>query len=191
MSSAIRVPSGQKGAQLPDGPRLAPVTDPDEAQKELLQKTLLSPGAAPLNLFTTLAHNTLLMKRVNALGGVFMAHGSLPARERELVILRVAGRVGSEYEAAQHRSIAAKVGVTLGEIDRIADEDLDDWSDAERVLLQAADELCATDDLTDATWAGLEQRLSSAQILELVVMIGFYRMLGGLLRGLRVEVDAG
>lgn len=171
-------------------PRIAPVSEPDEEQSALLSKTLLSPGAEPLNLFTTLAHHPLLMKRVNALGGTFMAHGSLGVRVRELVILRVAYRVGSEYERAQHEVIALKVGIDQDELEKVRREPLDGWSDEERPLLAAVDELCANDDLSDGTWSVLSETWTEAQLLELLVMIGFYRMLGGVLRTARVQVDA-
>ncbi len=170
-------------------PRVEPVTAPTDEQRELLSKTLITPGSPPLNLFATLAHYPRLMKRVNALGGLFMAHGTLPTREREIVILRAAWRVGSEYEWAQHRVIGRREGLTDEEIERVRVEALDGWSADDRALLLATDELCARDDLEDATWSALTARWSVEQMLELVVMIGFYRMLGGFLRTLRVQVD--
>jgi 4-carboxymuconolactone decarboxylase len=175
---------------MSEQPRIAPVTDPDQEQKELLSKTLLTPDSEPLNLFATLAHNPLVMKRVNALGGAFMAHGSLSKRARELVILRVASRIESAYELAQHRVIAARVGIEAEEIERVERGDLEGFPDAEAVLLKAADELLASNDLEDGTWDGLQAGLDTAQIVELIVMVGFYRMLGGFLGSLRVVVDA-
>jgi 4-carboxymuconolactone decarboxylase len=175
---------------MTDQPRIAPVTEPDEEQSALLGKTLLTPDAEPLNLFATLAHNPLLLKRVNALGGAFMAHGSLSKRERELVILRVAVKIGSGYELAQHRVIAARVGIEAAEIERVEKGDLASFPDGERVLLVAAEELLESNDLGEETWEGLRSSLETAQIIELIVMVGFYRMLGGLLGSLRVVVDA-
>ena len=172
--------------------RIAPVSEPTEEQQELLSKTLLGPDGRALNVFATLAHHPHLLRRVNALGGLFMAHGSLPPRERELLILRTAYRIGSDYEWAQHVVIGRRAGLTDDEIARVA-RPADDgaWTDGERALLAAADELYEGDDVGTETWAALERDWSTEQLLELVVMVGFYRMLGGYLRAARVQLEPG
>lgn len=173
-------------------PRIPPVEEPDDQQQELLSKTLIGPDGRALNIFATLAHHPRLLKRVNALGGLFMAHGSLTPREREIVILRTAFRVGSDYEWAQHVVIGRRAGLTDEEIARVARPEADaEWAAEERVLIAAADELFADDDLGDETWESLRRTWSTEQILELLVMIGFYRMLAGYLRGVRVQLEPG
>lgn len=62
-------------------PRIQPVEDPDAEQSALLAKTLAGPDGQPLNIFRILVHRPELMKRVNALGGYFMAHGGIQVRE--------------------------------------------------------------------------------------------------------------
>lgn len=121
-----------------------------------------------------------------------MAHGSLTPRDRELVILRTAFRVGSEYEWAQHVVIGRRAGLTDAEIERVArPADDGEWADGERALLAVADELYATDDVSEQTWAALEHDRSREQLLEVLVMAGFYRMLAGYLRGARVQLEPG
>lgn len=173
-------------------PRIPPVEEPSEEQAELLAKTLMAPDGRPMNIFATLSHHPLLLKRVNALGGLFMAHGSHSARDREMVILRAGFRVGSEYEWAQHVVIGRKAGLTDEEIERVRNPEQDDaWSADDRLLLAVADELSENDDVSDETWTGLEARFEVKQILELLMMVGFYRMLGGYLRSVRVQVEPG
>ena len=175
-----------------DTPRIPPVDDPDPEQAELLGKTLMGPDGRPLNIFATLAHHPRLLKRVNALGGLFMAHGSHGARDREIMILRTGFRVGSEYEWAQHVVIGRKAGLSDDEIERVRHPERDgQWSDADRQLLLVADELCEEDDLSDDNWRALDCRFDTAQILELIMMVGFYRMLGSYLRSVRVSVERG
>lgn len=175
-----------------DTPRIPPVDDPDPEQAELLAKTLMGPDGRPLNIFATLARHPLLLKRVNALGGLFMAHGSHSARNREIVILRTGFRVGSEYEWAQHVVIGSRAGLSDEEIERVRRPQRDgDWSEEDRLLLVAVDELSEVDDLSDETWRALDRRFETAQILELVMMVGFYRMLGGYLRSVRVQGEHG
>jgi alkylhydroperoxidase family enzyme len=172
--------------------RIAPVSEPDPEQAEILAKTLMGPDGAPLNLFTTLAHRPRLLRRVNALGGYFMAHGSVPAREREIVILRVAARTGSVYEEAQHRWIAPRTGLSAEEIEGALDPEggATAFGEDDRPLLELVDELVATDTVSDALWERLGARWDDDERVEMLVLAGFYRMLAGLLNGVRVEVDA-
>jgi 4-carboxymuconolactone decarboxylase len=171
-------------------PRIPPVRDPDDEQRELLAKTLLAPDGSPLNVFATLAHRPHLLRRVNALGGYFFVHGGIEVRERELVILRTASRIGSDYELGQHRWIGAKAGLTPGEIEAAIDPSAEHpWSDDDAALLAFADELLATDTISDATWASVAGRYDEVQRLELTVLVGYYRMLGGVLNAIGVELD--
>lgn len=171
------------------GPRIPPVSQPNEEQAELLAKTLLTKEGHPLNLFATLARNPRLLKRFNALGGYFLRHGGIPDRERELVILRVAARTGSEYEFAQHLVIGAEAGLSTDEITRTQGS-LDDWEEEDRTLLQFVDEMIASDGADVSTWEPLARRFSDAQMLELTLLVGFYRMLAGLLTVVGIEVEA-
>lgn len=171
-------------------PRIAPVTEPDDEQRELLSKTLLGPDGTFLNVFATLAHLPHLLRRVNALGGYFFVKGGIEVREREIVILRTASYIGSEYEIGQHRWIGAKAGLTPEEIEASLDPKADhDWSEDDAALLHFCDELLATDTVSDATWDRLAGRYGDTQRAELLVLVGYYRMLGGVLNGLRVELD--
>lgn len=170
------------------GPRIAPVIEPDAEQAELLGKTLLTRSGRPLNLFATLAHNPRLLKRFNMLGGYFLRHGTLPPRERELVILRVAALTGSEYEYAQHVALGAEAGLSRKEIDATGGP-LETWSGHDRLLLQFVEEMIASDGARVSTWDVLAQRFSTEQMLELALLVGFYRMLAGFLVVVGVEVE--
>lgn len=119
-----------------------------------------------------------------------MQGGVLPARERELVILRVGWRCGAEYEFSHHRAIARDAGVTDIEIDRVADVDHGMWSADDAALIALADELCATSEVTDATWSVLSARFDEAALLELLMLAGFYRMVSGVLNGARVALES-
>lgn len=168
-------------------PRVAPVEQPTEEQQELLAKTMSRKGR-PLLLFRTLAHHPRLLKRFNAMGGLFMT-GELDPRERELVILRVAARTGSEYEYAQHVLIGRKTGLSDEEISAVARPGLDGWPEEDRLLLRLADELLDHDVASDEVYRLLEERYTTQQLLELLLLPGFYRMLAGALRTLRLEPE--
>jgi 4-carboxymuconolactone decarboxylase len=175
----------------PTLPRIAPVSDPDEDQRARLAKTPVGDNGQPLNLFATLAHRPRLLTRVNSLGSCLMFGSVIPARERELVILRTAGRCRCAYEVTHHRSLGAAAGLTAQEIEAALDSaSSHPWSVADRALLRVTDELVDGADVSDAAWADLERVLDDSGRVELLVLVGFYRMLAGLLNGARVEVDA-
>src|SRR3954451_8129806 len=130
---------------LPTAPRITPLpATGDERQ---------------LNIFRTLSRNRELYKGFLALGGHLLGSGRLPAREREIVILRTGMRCGSEYEFGQHTRIGRDAGLTDEEIARLAGVGADagdgDWSDDDRALVDMVDELCADDVVSEPTWRRL------------------------------------
>jgi alkylhydroperoxidase family enzyme len=113
----------------------------------------------------------------------------LPAREREIVILRTGFRAGSEYEFGQHTRIGRDAGLTDAEIARLADAGHGDWNDADRALVDMVDELCADDVVSDPTWQRLAQHWDEAQLLELLVLAGYYRLVSGFLNSVGVALE--
>jgi 4-carboxymuconolactone decarboxylase len=159
-------------------PRIAPLDDDVE-------------GMPQLNIFRTLAHHRKLHDRFGRFGGFLLYRGLLPDRERELVILRVGWRSASVYEFGQHTVIGEAAGLTPEEVQRLATDSTRDWSDPDRDLVTLADELCATNMVSDATWARLATRWSDAEMLELLVVAGFYRLVSGLLNSVGVQIEEG
>lgn len=158
---------------------------------EVLAKTAIRDGE-PLNIFRTLAHQPVLLKRFNALGGAFLAHGLVPARERELVILRVGWNCRSVYEFGQHTLMGREAGLTDAEIGALASTRAGGpWSADDEALIALADEICADDCASDATFAALRKRWSNAELVELVALVGFYRMVSSLLNTLGVQPEDG
>jgi alkylhydroperoxidase family enzyme len=79
--------------------RIPPTTlaDRDERTEELLA-AMRRPDGSNLNIFATLAHHPRLLKRWPAFGGTLLFRGQLPARDRELLILRTAWLCKAESE---------------------------------------------------------------------------------------------
>jgi alkylhydroperoxidase family enzyme len=102
----------------------------------------------------------------------------LPARDRELLVLRVAWQRKSEYEWAQHIIIAQILGMAVAEIERVSQAaDCPEWSDKDKLLMAAVDELLASAVVSDATWAGLEKYYDKQQLMEVVVTVGSYDLM--------------
>lgn len=171
----------------PSAPRLEPL-DPSALDEET--QAYVPPGA--LNIFRTLAHHPKLLKRWLVFGAHVLGKNTVPERERELAILRVGWRCGSEYEFGQHTVIGRHSGVTDAEIVALTrDLDAHPWTDTERTLLRAVDELHDDQCISDATWTALAATWSNEQLLDLVFTVGQYTLVSMALNTLGVELDPG
>ena len=145
----------------------------------------------PLNVLATVARNPELYDAWLRFGGAVSA-AALPARERELIILRTAWRCGAEYEWAQHAGFARRAGLSDAEIRRVAaqGDGEDGWEASEALLLRTVDELVESHRVADDTWAALERRYPEAVLLQVFLLAGHYVMLAGLLNSVCVEVES-
>lgn len=176
----------------PTSPRIAPRTALPPELDDVMGKALAGPSGAPLNIFGTLAHNPGLLKRFNVFGGFFLNKGVLPAREREIVILRVGWNARAVYEFGQHTVIGERCGITADEVRALTwSPAAHPWSDDDRNLIALADDLCADDCVSDATWKALQQRWDEAALVELVCVAGMYRLVSGFLNTMGVQLDDG
>jgi 4-carboxymuconolactone decarboxylase len=173
-------------------PRVAPVP-PDErseAVNDVLAAMPTEDGGDVLNIFATIAHHPRLLRRWSAFGGVLLFRGELPARERELLILRTAWNCRAHYEWDHHVAIGRSAGLSDDEIARVAEgPDADGWTAAEAALLRAADELHDHDRIDDATWATLAADHSTAQMVEVCMVVGQYHLVAFTLNSLGVQLE--
>jgi 4-carboxymuconolactone decarboxylase len=173
-------------------PRILPKGADTPELEEIFAKALGSPSGKPLNIFGTLAHHPKLLKRFNVLGGFFLNAGLLPEREREIVILRVGHNCEAIYDFGQHTVIGMRVGITEQEISALTMPLANHaWSNGDAALITLADELCNDNCVSDATWTLLASRWNEAELMELVMVAGFYRMVSGFLNSTGVQLDEG
>jgi alkylhydroperoxidase family enzyme len=154
-------------------PRIAPAVQVDPQIQELLDKGFQHEGRA-LNAAATMAHHPLLLKRFTLFAGLFLSRSLLPERDREIVTLRCAHRFDSDYYFGHHTVLAIDV-LSSEEIARTLGPSYE-WEGFDRLLVQATDELAESSGLSDATWAELTYHYHEAQMLDLVMLVGFYRM---------------
>jgi 4-carboxymuconolactone decarboxylase len=181
--------------ERPTEPRITPVDlaadDVDPELADILSGALTHDGT-PLNIFGALAQHPKLLKRFNLLGGFLLNKGLLPPRERELVILRIGWNAQAKYEFGQHTIIGKQAGLTDDEINALTKApDVHPWSGNDAALIAMSDELAADDCVTDTTWERLATRWSEAELVELLVVAGFYRLVSGFLNSAGVQLDAG
>lgn len=177
------------------GPRIAPASPPYEPEIAELLRRWMPPGNGdiePLLLFRTLARHPDLASRMRPLGAGILGHGLLSAREREIVIHRTCARAGAAYEWGVHAAaFAAAVGLTQDELRATAVGDADSgvWGAQERALIQMVDELHDTGTVSDAIWRELAGRFSDAQLLELVITVGWYHLIAYVINTVRVASE--
>lgn len=123
------------------------------------------------------------------LGSALRYQTSLPPAARELAILLCARAERSEFEWYAHKPIALAAGVSPAILRAIlADEPLPLTDAVERAVGTAVSALLSAGDFSDEDHAALTTVLSTAQIVELVVLVGYYRLLSGVLRVFRVPL---
>jgi len=176
-------------------PRIAPIEPPYDAETADFLRKWMPPKSPlePLALFRTLAVHPELMKRMRPLGAGLLGHGLIAPREREIVIHRTCARAGAEYEWGVH---AVAFGKPLGLDDAqlaatvIGDAGDPAWSARDAWLVRLADELYETATLSDALWAELAAHWTPPELLELIVLAGWYRLLAGVINGVGVVREA-
>jgi len=177
-------------------PRIAPVQPPytEEVAEELARWMPPKSPLEPLKLFRTLVRRNELARAMWPLGSYLLSRRlSVGMREREVVIERVCARCGCEYEWGVH---AAIFGVRAG----LSDEDLtgtasrsgDDpaWDYADALLVRMVDELQDTGRIADGLWSELSARWTEEQLLDLLVLAGWYHVISYVANGARVEPES-
>ena len=173
--------------------RIDPLTSSDDPLGQKIIDGAAAMGAAsPANLFGTLAHQPELARRALRLGRVFLFEGTLAPRVREIAILRTAWRTEAEYEWGQHTLLGREVGLDDRQITELRTPALvGDWSGHEGAVVGAVDELCAHDRIGQDTWIALAATWAEPELVELTLLVGYYRMLAGLMNSAEVELDEG
>lgn len=175
------------GITRPLTPRLSPLRD-EELTPD--QEEVVHPNgtAYALNITRTLARNPQLLRSWTKFASYLMNSSSLPARDREILILRTGFRCNSAYELAQHRVIARQSCLDEKEIDSI-------WSDGsaltqfERSLIKAVDELVEEHCISDATWTGLAMHYQDQQLIDTVFTVGNYINVSIALNSFGVQIE--
>ena len=145
------------------------------------------------NIFATLARHKDLFRVWLRFAGWLLGAGTLPARERELLILRTGYNCASPYEWGQHvRLSEQQLGIERETIMRVAEgPDAPGWTQADATLLRAADELHETAKISQDTWAQLGEHYDQRGLIEITMLVGNYHLVAFVLNSLEVELDEG
>lgn len=143
------------------------------------------------NIMMVMAQHPDLGKAYNTFGKHFLVTNTVPLRPRELIVMRVAWLLKSEYEWHNHVGYCLNLGMTLDEIAAIKDGAAAScWTDEDKAILNAVDELLRDNDLSDETWAELEKFFSRQQIMDVIFTIGQYVMTSWAITAMRMPLEA-
>jgi 4-carboxymuconolactone decarboxylase len=173
-------------------PRITPLTTEElSAEQAEVLAPLLDGGGSLLNIYATLARHPKALAGFLHWGRYILSRrNTLPARERELVILRTGFDCKCGYEWAQHVRIGQRVGLTEEEVARIkAGPDAEGWTPAESALLRAADDLVGTHAVSDATWQALSEYFDEQQRMDVVFTVGEYTQVSMFLNAFGVQLE--
>jgi len=147
-------------------------------------------GARDAHLFSTLGQQRGLFRAWLNFSARMMPGGTISRYETELVILRVAHLRECQYETDHHIRIGRRVGVDRALLERIwQGPAAEAWSERERTLLNAVDQLVHTKDIDDAGWQALRGHYQEPQLIELCLLVGLYEMLATAIKALRIPRD--
>ncbi len=147
-------------------------------------------GSGGVNALALLAQHPPLARAFLGFNRHLLYESELDERLRELAVLRVAWRLGAAYEWGQHVPVALDCGVTRAEVERLLQDDPGGgWSNLERALLAATDQLLAGGDIDDTTWRALASELDHTELLDLVFTVGGYATLAMAFNAARLPLD--
>jgi alkylhydroperoxidase family enzyme len=116
-------------------------------------------------------------------------------RAREIVIDRTCARCGCEYEWGVHVAFfAQRAGFDGEQVKSLTHGRPDDpcWASAgDRLLIELVDELHETSDVSGALWERLRTEFDEVQLLDLLLLCGWYHAISFTARAARVPLEDG
>jgi 4-carboxymuconolactone decarboxylase len=153
------------------------------------QKRLEELWGTPPNLYRALANHPPLVAAWTEFARAIRYESRTPRALRELVILRGAQLMGSEYEWAQHLKMARKAGVREGQIAELSHwKESKEFDEKERAALALAEEV-TRGKVADATHAAVLEHFDTRDFVELSLTAAFYAMVGRMLDAMEVQLE--
>lgn len=134
-------------------------------------------------MYLSLLNHPELTRHVSGLG-TFLRFGAgvLPAAVRELVILWLAKGVGAAYEWVKHEPMARAAGLSDAVINALrAGQEPPGLDATQQAALQVAKCALELHSIPAEVQEALAGQVGIKGVLELVVLVGFYRMIAGVI----------
>jgi len=146
---------------------------------------------SPPNLYRALANHAPLAAAWTEFSRAIRYESRTPRMLRELVILRGAQLMRSEYEWAQHLQMARRAGVREAQIAALALwRDSGEFDAREKAALALA-EAVTRGDVGDEVYAQAAPHFDHAAYVELALTAAFYAMVARMLDAMRIQLEPG
>jgi len=155
-----------------------------------LKKRLEELWGTPPNLYKALANHPQLVAAWSEFSKTLRHDTRTPRALRELVILRGAQLMRSEYEWAQHLPMARKAGVSEAQIQALASWRTSPLFDEREKAALALGEAVTQGDVTEKIYAEAMRHFDHHDYVEIALVAAFYAMVGRMLDAMGVQLEA-
>ena len=174
--------------------RVDPVCPPYPPPVAERLEAMMPPGVPPILLFRTFVRNLPMTEAMSRWGSYELSKRlSLSMRDREIIIDRTCARCQCEYEWGVHVAFfAERAGLSREQITSLTHGDASDpcWADErDRMLIEAADALHDSADIGEDLWHLLARLFSKEQLLDLLMLAGWYHAISFAANGARVACE--
>jgi alkylhydroperoxidase family enzyme len=176
--------------------RIAALEPPFAPAVDEQLRSMMPPAVPPIGLFRVFAKNMPMTQAMHGWGSYELSRQlSVPLRAREIVIDRTCARCGCEYEWGVHVAFfAARAGLSGAQVTSLTHGHGADpcWEVAgDRMLIGLADQLHDTATVSDALWQELSGEFTEGQLLDLVMLCGWYHAISFTARAACVPLEDG
>jgi AhpD family alkylhydroperoxidase len=164
--------SGQEDQQVS---RLPPLPQPlDPILKEIFDKRHAM-GGSVINLTLAQGHAPKLARAEGTFALALRFDAETPRKLRELVILRTAQIVGSDYELNQHKPLMRMCGYSDEQIAEVANwQSSTHFDDKQRAVLAYVEQMAHGGNVDDPTYAALAKLFTPQEIVEITLTVANY-----------------
>jgi len=177
----------------PDPPARLPQVRPEEVtdeMREFLSKWTggVFQGADKNPVLLTFAHHPKLADLFSQFNIHLLSSNTLPVKQRQIAIMRTAWICNATYMWSSHLRTSMRCGLSpdmYAPIKVGADDPY--FSDFERVVIRATDELVHDKQISDASWQALMAEWNNQQMLDFLFTVGAYVTIAGVMRSTGAE----
>ena len=164
----------------------------------------LSPGALKVynkllekrgsvdGLYESMLNHPKALKHIGRLGTYLRFEGALPDDIREIIILYVSKKLNCGYEWIKHEPYAIKAGISEEIINKIkAGKPHSEFNNRISQAMQIADCVLNRISIPDELHNSVEKELGTKDLIELVILCGFYSLIASFTLAFDVPMPQG
>jgi 4-carboxymuconolactone decarboxylase len=137
-------------------------------------------------------HHPALAAKSTPLGSQLRYNGVLAGADRELTILTAGREVEAVYEWHAHEPIAREVGVSAEAIEALRNQQpTDGLPEREAIIIDTVRSLYRQHKIPNELYARADANLGRKGLVEMIVLAGYYGLVGFVLNGFEVDLPSG